>query len=347
LVNGSVVDLTKVAASPDYTALLAHLVDAPAPPGLTFGEKWRRSLNKILGRPATLEVGILADMFLSLRDQSVAALSLFFGSSFRLDSVVVTRSPLSGLRREDLAEALEHASLRSWLDPPQPGKGLKAGMYPEVLCEARAAFAADGNGLCADYRDLFACWDEEEHMPSNIVLVASFTRQALYIAAGVIRAPFHWTQYRLVHATDLNAGLDSMAGYPTPDEFWGSVRGRLRNVAQQALVSTDGGFTKVLLLGENATNPDFPGVLRDSVADLVESKSSGETVIGETAFTDPVFVSARRAAQYARWRQESPFGCGERPECENQRREVVYSIWGGEGVGDVYMFLRQYLLGSQ
>jgi hypothetical protein len=328
-VNGSVVDLAKVVASADYTALLAHLVDAPAPPALTFDQKWRRSLNKMLGRPATLEVGILADMFLSLRDKSVAALSPTFGPSFRLDAVVVTRSPLSGLRREDLADALEHAGLRSWLDPPQPGKGLKAGMYPEVLGEAQAAFAADGNGLCADYRDLFACWDEEEHMPSSVVLVASFTRQALYVAAGVIRAPFHWTQYRLVHATDLNAGLDCMAGYPTPDEFWGSVRGRLRNVAQQALVSTDGGFTKVLLLGENATNPEFLDVLRDSVFDLAESKSSGETVIGKTAFTDPVFAGARGAAQYARWRQESPFGCGERPECD-QRRKGVHDIWEGD-----------------
>lgn len=175
--NRSVIELTKVIASPNYNALLAHLVDAPAPPALTFGEKWRRSLNKMLGPPATLDVGILADMFLSLRDQSVATLSPSFGPSFRLDSVVVMYSPLSGLRGEDLDDALEHASLRSWLDAPQPGKGLKAGMYPGILDEAQAAFAADGNGLCADYRDLFACWAEEEDMPSHVVLVASITRR--------------------------------------------------------------------------------------------------------------------------------------------------------------------------
>jgi hypothetical protein len=341
-VNGSVIDLAKVTASPDYTAFLARLVGAPAPPALTFGEKWRRSLNKVLGWPATLEVGILADMLLSLRDQSVVVLAPSFGPSFRLGSVVITRPPLSGLRREDLADALEHAGLRSWFDPPQPGKGLKAGMYPEALGEAQAAFGADGNGLCADYKDLFACWDEEEYMPSHVVLVASFTRKALYIAAGVIRAPFHWMQFQLVHATNLNAGLDSIVAYPTPNEFWGTVGGRLRSVALQALVSTDGGFTKVLLLGENATNPDFLGVLQDSVADLVESKSSGETVIGEMAFTDPVFAGARGAAQYARWRQEAPFGCGERPECEDQRREGGHGIWEGDRVGDVYDFFRRY-----
>lgn len=183
-----------------------------------------------------------------------------------------------------------------------PGSPVKvqAGMYPEVLGEAHAAVAADGNGLCVNYRNLFVCWDEEERMPSNLVLVASFTRRALYVAAGVVRAPFDWVQPQLVHTTDLKAGLESMAEYGTPSEFWVRVRGRLRGVAQQALASTNGGLTKVLLLGENATNPDFLDALRESVADLVGSKHSGDTVIREAVLADPVFVGARGAAQYAR-----------------------------------------------
>ncbi|KAH6669265.1 hypothetical protein B0J14DRAFT_641177 [Halenospora varia] len=335
LVNSSVLDLSKVVASPDYTTFLSRLVDAPGPPALTFLEKWRRSLNKKLGRPATPEVGVLADMLLSLRDETVAALSPSLGPSFHLDYVAITGPPLSGLRREDLSDALEYAGLRSWLDPPQPGQGIQAGMYPEVLGEAHAAVVADGNGLCANYRNLFVCWDEEERMPSNLVLVASFTRRALYVAAGVVRAPFDWVQPPLVHTTDFKAGLESMARYGMPSEFWVHVRGRLRDVAQQALASTNGGLTKVLLLGENATNPDFLDALRESVADLVGSKSSGDTVIREAVLADPVFVGARGAAQYARWRQEAPFGCRELPTCEDQRKERVNDIWDRERVRDL------------
>ncbi|KAH8657490.1 hypothetical protein BGZ60DRAFT_416034 [Tricladium varicosporioides] len=335
LVNGSVLDLSRVIASPDYTNFLSRLVDTPRPPALTFLEKWRRSLNKRLGRPATPEVGVLAGVLLSLRDETVAALSPSLGPSFRLDYVAVTGPPLSGLRREDLSDALEYASLRSWLDPPQPGQGLQAGMYPEALGEAHVAVAADGNGLCVNYRDLFMCWDEEERMPSNIVLIASFTRRALYVAAGVVRAPLHWVQPPLVHTTDLKAGLESMAAYGTPSEFWAHIRGGLRNVAQQALASTDRGLTKVLLLGENATNPDFLDALRESVADLIDSQKSRGTVIRESVLADPVFVGARGAAQYARWRQEAPFGCRELPRCEGQRKERVNDIWDGERVSDL------------
>lgn len=39
------------------------------------------------------------------------------------------------------------------------------------------------------------------------------------------------------------------------------------------------------------------------------------------AFNDPVFEGARGAAHYARWRQESHFGCLERPECEDERKK--------------------------
>ena len=314
--------------------MLAHHLDAPVPPPLTLTEKWRRSLNKLLGRPATIEVGILAEMLLSLRDQSVDALSPSFGPSFRLDLVVVTHPPLRGLRGHDLADALEHAGLRSWLDPPMPGQGLKAGVYPMHLDLAQAAFAADGNGLCKTYRNLFACENEEEEMPFHVVLTASFTRQALYIAAGVIQAPFHWTQFQDVEATDLNLGLNSMTDYPSPNKFWENVGKRLRDVALEGLDRTETGYTKVLLLGENATHPDFLKVLRDSTFDLVEPRN-----IGETAFTNPVFAVARGAAQYARIRQEAPFGCREMDECEEKRRKESCGTWEGYWLGEVYSYL--------
>lgn len=87
--------------------------------------------------------------------------------------------------------------------------------------------------------------------------------------------------------------------------------------------------TRLLLGGENATDPEFLRVLMDVLGQTPaqvlnifggpNNTGSLEGFDGEV-FHDPLFASARGAALYARRRQEAPFDCLERDECERERQ---------------------------
>lgn len=164
------VNLAHVATTPDYVALMARLAnssESPRHPG--YWENWRRSINKRLGRPATPDVGILAEMFIALRD---AVASAHGPGAAPVDKVAVSHPPIKGLAAHDLLDALEYAGLGSWLAHHE---NRQAGTYPERLTEAHAVFAAHGLGLCNDYKNLFECWEEEEQMQLHTVLLAGLT----------------------------------------------------------------------------------------------------------------------------------------------------------------------------
>ncbi|GAB1316056.1 hypothetical protein MFIFM68171_06266 [Madurella fahalii] len=311
---------------------MARLVDSPKPPPPTSWEKWRRSLNKKLGRPATPDVGILAGMFMALRD----AVSLALASP--LDSVAVAHPPIPGLAAYDVADALEYAGLRSWLTSETAG----AGLYPARLTEAHAVFAAEGQGLCNNYKDLFECWDEQERMVHHTVLLVGFTRVDLRAEVAPLRAPFHWDQSVLEMFVDLGAGLDGMDDFESEVAFWARVHDRLTAVARRTRL------TRVMLVGENVTDPKFLSVLKDALAGSRYAVGSGEiqgeervlVVPERDRMVDPMFASARGAAQYARWRQEAPFGCREQRRCDEDRererereREMTQKEQGSQQIG--------------
>ncbi|KAM5345185.1 hypothetical protein ACJ41O_011047 [Fusarium nematophilum] len=161
---------------PDYAAVMARLVASPKPPPPGRWSKWRRSINKKLGRPATPDVGTLADMLASLRDAAGASL----GTS--LDRVAVTSPPIAGLADYDMLDALQHANLRPWLaatsglpySEPEP-PFYPAGQYPEELSEAYAVMGAYGIGMCKRYWNVFGCDEENSRRPTEKVMVVGIT----------------------------------------------------------------------------------------------------------------------------------------------------------------------------
>lgn len=81
--------------------------------------------------------------------------------------------------------------------------------------------------------------------------------------------------------------------------------------------------TKILLGVENAINPEFLRVLTDALQDvrLQDFEKSGniqdlDFLVSQGLAVDPTFA----AAKGARWRQEAPFYCVERDECEEERQ---------------------------
>lgn len=292
---------------------MARLVDSPKPPPPTYWERWRRSVNKKLGRPATPDVGTLAGMLMALRDAVSLALAR------PLASVAVSHPPVSGLAAYDLADALEHAGLRPWLT----SEPAEAGLYPARLTEAHAVFAAYGQGLCNNYKDLFECWEEEERMVHHTALLVGFTRGDLRAEVVALRAPFEWDQGVVDMFVDLGAGLDGMGNFESAVAFWAHVRDQLTAVARRARL------TRVMLVGENVTDSRFIDVLKDALGGsgyavgggMIQDEAHILAVPDRDGVVDPTFASARGAAQYARWRQEAPFGCRERRECEEEREK--------------------------
>lgn len=296
---------------------MARLVSSPKPPPLTYLGTWRRSINKKLGRPATADVGTLAGMFVALRD----AAGLALGST--PDSVSVSQPPIPGLAAHDLADALEHAGLRNWLTAERG----QAGLYPRRLTEAHAVFAAHGQGLCADYRDLFECWEEEEQMALHTALLVGFTKGDLRAEIVRLRAPFEWSQGVVERFVDLEAGLNGMSNFQNEEAFCGHVRDRLTAVVRKAPAK----LMKVMLAGESAADPRFLGALRNALGEggyvVVGSEGGreGEVLVlgeGNDTVVEPTFASARGAAQYSRWRQEAPIGCRELERCNGERETI-------------------------
>ena len=146
--SGSTIDLAFVSASPAYAELLARLSQSTAPPKPSKLQQYLRRLNKLLGRPATPDVGTISALISCLRGEAETRLN------HALDRVVVTTPQFPGLTREDLEDAIEHAGLKSWLEYPLP--------YPTMLYAPNAAFAANGQGLCNAVDNIYACLEEAE-----------------------------------------------------------------------------------------------------------------------------------------------------------------------------------------
>lgn len=316
-----------IPATPDYIALMERLVKSPRPPPLTEWQKWRRSINKKLGRPATPDVGILAGMFISLRD----ATSVRVGTA--IDRVAVSHPPIPGLSIYDIHDALEYANLRPWLTfdlprarPVRPGTS--EGTYPWDLTEGHAVFAAHKEGLCKSYKDPLECLREEEQMKRYTVMVTGLTPGDFRYEVVNLRTPFAYYQDHKVldWAAFLGLGLDAMDAFKSPDAYWKVIQDQL--IAQLRASEID----MIMLTGENATHPDFRQAIRKAVEGIRHNLWVTKYGVGyghrfravwlvdsEGDQVNPAFAAARGAAQYARWRQEAPVGCREFQSCDEER----------------------------
>lgn len=135
-----------MAASPTYIHLLRRLSLSSETTRPSTLQRYFRFINKSLGRPTTKDVGTLSELIRSLRAATEDKLNQ------TLDRIVVATPQFPGLTRYDLEDAIEYAGLKSWLEYALP--------YATMLHAPNAAFAADGRGLCKEWRNLYACLDE-------------------------------------------------------------------------------------------------------------------------------------------------------------------------------------------
>ncbi|WZH49523.1 chitinase [Fusarium acuminatum] len=319
--NGTVKNIASIPANPEYTALMKRLANSPPPPPPSRWETLRRSFNKKIGRPATPDIGIIASLFISLRDMTFTAVTS------PLDRVAVSHPRIQGLAEPDLWDALEYAHLRPWVAAglPRPKVVLPlpaAGGYPSRLLESYAVFAGHGKGLCKNYKNFWQCQEEQDNIPLETTLVVGITPTDL--RGEIIRTLSAFTDFQPRRNdrtfTDLELGL---AASEDKHDFWARVTKRLQDFC--GTVPKGFHLDTILLTGENATHPAFLEALQSALIGngYLQRESNTE---GEIAFVheggagiDPVFASARGAAQYARWRQEAPIGCEEQDRCKEER----------------------------
>ncbi len=310
LYNGTVLDIAQMPASPAYKTLMERLGNAPPPPPPGRLAKWQRWYNKKRGRPATADVGTLASLFTALKDATEEAL----GGGQPIHRVAVSLPSIPALTPEDLADALAHAGLRSWLNRDTPRD-----YAPRHVAQSRAVFAGHGHGLCATYTDHLYCEFEDSDLPRRLALFVSLTRHALYASLDVVDSAFpRWTRDG-PRVLDFEAGLEhgGRGRFASDADYWAHVGaqvvGLVRGNAKRPLEA-------VLLGGENATHGAFLATLRDALAELspvsVEPPSVDTAAV---AVADPAFAAARGMAVFARRRQEVPGHCKELPKCETQR----------------------------
>ncbi|RYP37318.1 hypothetical protein DL767_002961 [Monosporascus sp. MG133] len=181
--NGTTIDLAKVQADFSYRELMLRLSRAATVPGPAKGNTLLRWLNKKLGRPATPDVGLLGSFLRQLSDATfdvyhAAALGGIRTSVHSTGHVAVkvaVATPLfPALTPRDLKDALEFAGMGSWIGGALPIP------YPQRLSGSREAFAASWLGLCSNFKNFYACEDELEEAPAEMVFYASMTRHTLY-----------------------------------------------------------------------------------------------------------------------------------------------------------------------
>lgn len=296
--NGTIDQIALIPGTQDYHDLLSRLSVSSSVPEQSFLERWHRRLNKRLGHPATADVGTISTILDSLRQATELHLAV------SLDRVVVTTPQFPGLTQEDLADAIEYAGLRSWLEYRFP--------YPKMLYALNAAYAGNGHGLCKEWKNVYACWEEAEvgEIPRETVLGVTFTNTTLHASVSRFAYAFETSTDR--HAVFPELGYYFLPNYRRPEEYWAEVVSQLKRFLD-GIRASGSKVTQLVLMGERAGEEEFSTALKNALDDGNTRELRLSSVV------DVTWAASRGAAMYARVRQEVPWNCSEPEECGTEQ----------------------------
>lgn len=186
-----------------------------------------------------------------------------------------------------------------------------------MLYALNAAYAGSGKGLCTQWRDPYACWEEAEEgeIPLETVLGVTYTNKTLGVAVARMAYAFEKTQDW--HAVWPELGWDEGKKIVETggERYWLEVKMRLRSFVREA-EEKGKKISALVLMGENADMQEFQDVLKDALTlRVVEDLQVGAAV-------DATWAAGRGAAMYARVRQEVPWNCREPNHCDETRLVV-------------------------
>ena len=245
--------------------------------------QYLRKARKAIGLPASNDVGILGKMLIGLAAEAERRL----GRS--IDSAAVSTLNLPALYKEDLQDAFEYVGLR-YLDIP---------VHYNVLHETNAAYAGYGYGLCSNFTNRVACKQEQEEMPSDVVMAVLYTRTALTVSLSIMRSAYYLFEPDYRHLADFELGYDvRLAGGSSGMTYWEKLGSKLGQIL------TENPYyerpSKVLLLGDCVQDRTFVLVLEKVLRDQCEH-------MPEFLDEDSEWAAARGAAEFARRIPYNPY----------------------------------------
>lgn len=208
--------------------------------------------RKKLGFPSSRDIGVLSNMIQALRDQAL----LFVGKPIRAAAASIPH--LAALYGEDLLDAFEYLGL-VYLE-----------FYPfsnfRPIHASIAAYAGNGLGFCADYRNITACKEEELQIPAFFALTIAYTHRSLTASQARLGNAYDIREETAME--NLTLGYDSRHGYSDKDAYWEAVRDVLRHRVVTSAIQRN--FSKVLLHGDAVEVPKFRAALEEVLEEVVE-----------------------------------------------------------------------------
>lgn len=242
--------------------------------------QWWRSARKKIGLPASTDVGYLAEVIGSLRDQAEGQIG-----PLKIRSAVIAIPNIPAIYQEDLTDAFEYLDLEyvdvhhNWRLP--------------FLVETSVAYAGYGMGLGSNFTDKDHWCKERLAMNETQIFSVCYTKDALTTAFSMIKSAYSlWEpMYRR------NVSLELGSRFQGEDEYWMNVEEEL-----YALTNAFPGLPKpkkLLVLGDASGNDRFAEMIRN----LAEYYGPEAKIFSE----DSVFAAAKGAAQFHR---RGPDPCG-------------------------------------
>lgn len=236
-----------------------------------------RDARKKLGLPSSRDVKVLSNMIRALQDQALQ----FVGEPIRAATISIPH--LAALYGQDLLDAFQYLGL-VYLE-----------FYPfnnfNPIPASMAAYAGNGFGFCADYRNITACEEEELQIPAFFALTIGYTHSGLTASQARLGSAYYIREEITIE--DLTLGYDVMHDCPhgDGDAYWEAVRNVLRYPVVTSRIQRN--FSKVLLYGDAVEVLKFREALEEELEEHVEG--TPEIVDGE-----PEFSAAKGVAEMAK-----------------------------------------------
>ena len=197
-----------------------------------------------------------------------------------------------------------------------------------------AAFAGLGHGLCRHYIDPDVCEDEEADFQISHILALSLTHHS-FSAAYTYMASAYRSNLE-ASSTNFDLGMQHLPD-STPDQaaYWSQVREIIVHIGRQSY----GLLTTLVMVGEDAQTPEFmetveealyellPGASAEQIGAMMPSaskrgKHGRDLTTRDDERLNPLYVSARGGAEFAKRALEARSGCKEPKRCEKKRKEL-------------------------
>lgn len=275
----------------------------------------QRRLNKLLGRPATPDIAILAEMVADLRDAAKESLG---ASSPLLTAAVISAPDHFRMSDEETSDILDYLKLNN-LKPERWGS----------LGGAVATYAGYGQGLCTHYLDEYACEREQARLRTEVMLHVGLDDQSLTCATTTL-SYVYWGGAQTASG-DPGLGYHNAVRDP---QYWSMVTEEIRRHALYA--RGEAGYARkisaVVLSGPRA-GAELKQAVEEALRDQVDGRevrfvvpgdmgSRGEMSYERNGTTFNTFVTARGAAELAKRVQEGPYECAQTAECRRRRERV-------------------------